>query len=400
MTDDSRPLRVAVVAPIIVRYDAISSSARDTIRALSADPRLMVKHFGCACDFPDIAHRPCGDVSQLLLDPDYQAADVAIFHFGIHHSLFDALLGGSPPVRIVRFHNVTPAQFVGAADVPVIERSLRQIELLRRTDEIWADSTVNAQELLLRGFEPSRIRVIPLVVEDPASATLAQKRTAPVHILYVGRIAPSKGLHDLIPAIAQVDAPRGAMRVTIAGNTAWSDPSYLASLRTLIARHGLSDVVHFAGTVDDAERERLFHDAHVLAVPSYHEGFCRPVAEGLRTGCVPVVYDAYNLPHIAAGLGRVVPAGDIGSLAAAMQDLVRALPAALDRPSERRLPIDRGLVSVLEHAALTQRHVAGFTADTVGSQMRDQVLKLAGCRLSERPDEAVRGREHAYDLQQ
>jgi glycosyltransferase involved in cell wall biosynthesis len=88
----------------------------------------------------------------------------------------------------------------------------------------------------------------------------------PIHVLYVGRIAPSKGLHDLIPAVAQSGLPRGALRVTIAGNTAWSDPSYLMRPNDLIARHDLEDVVRFIGTIDDAERQRLFHVAHILAM--------------------------------------------------------------------------------------------------------------------------------------
>ena len=361
----------------MVRYDAISLAARDTVRALAADPRVEVQHFGLACDFPEIAHRHCGDVSHLLLDPAYQAADAAIFHYGIEHSLFDALLTGGPPIRIVRFHNVTPAHLVSAADVPVIERSLRQIETLRRADEIWADSPANAQALLDRGFDPACLRVIPLVVEDPEFADLADKQGTPVEILYLGRIAPSKGLHDLIPAIVQARLPHGAIRVTVAGNTAWSEPSYLARLRGLIAQHDLAGVVNFAGTIDDAERERLLHAAHVLAIPSYHEGFCRPVAEGLRAGCVPLVYDAYNLPHIAAGLGRVVPTGDIAALAAALRDLVQALPAALALPTEPLLSLDRGPTSVAAFSDLAHRHTAHYAFDVVSARMRERLWQLA-----------------------
>ncbi|HUB48839.1 MAG TPA: glycosyltransferase [Acetobacteraceae bacterium] len=360
----------------MVRYDAISLAARDTVRALAGDPRFEVRHFGHVCDFPEVVHRSCDDVSDLLLDPAYQAADAAIFHFGIEHSLFNALLAGGPPVRIVCFHNVTPARFVGAGDVPVIVRSLRQIEILRHADEIWAVSATNAQELLARGFNPTRIRIIPLVVEDPARAELVNKQFEPVQVLYLGRVAPSKGLHDLIAAVSQTKLPRGAVRVTIAGNMAWSDPGYLSRLRGLIAQYDLTEVVHFAGMIDDAERERLLHAAHVLAIPSYHEGFCRPVAEGLRAGCVPLVYDAYNLPHIAAGLGRVVPTGDIGAFAAAMADLVRTLPAAIEHSTEPLLLLDRGPTSVTAFSDLAQRHTANFAFKTVGDQMRDRLLQL------------------------
>lgn len=378
MTLDKRPLQVAVVAPIMVRHDAISLAARDTVRAFAADPRFTVKHFGCAMEYHGIAHRPCADVAQLLLDPAYQAADAAIFHFGIYHNLFDALLAGGPPLRIVCFHNVTPARFVGDAELPAIEHSFRQIELLRRADEIWAVSPTNAQELTDRGFDPARLQVIPLVVEDPERASLADKQAAPVRVLYVGRIVPSKGLHDLIAAIARAGTAHGTVQVTIAGNTDWSDPAYVARVHELIARYDLADIVRFVGRVEDAERDRLFHAAHILAIPSYHEGFCRPVAEGLRGGCVPLAYDGYNLPHVIAGLGRTVPTGDVSALAAAMADLVESLPAALQRPTEALLALDRGPTSVAEFDDMARRHTDGFAFEAVGAQMRQRVLACMG----------------------
>jgi glycosyltransferase involved in cell wall biosynthesis len=376
VTARGRRIRIAVVAPIMVRFDAISLAARDTIRAFAEDPRFEVMHFGCTCSYPEVAHRPCADVSELLLDPAYQTADAAIFHFGIYHSLFDALLAGGPPVRIVRFHNVTPARFVGASDVPVIERSLSQIDTLRYADEIWADSQSNADELLGRGFEPARLRIIPLAVEDPGPATLAGKPAGTVRVLFISRIAPSKGTHDLVSAVARTRLPHQSLRVYIAGNTAWADPSYLARLQDLIGKLGLEQVVRFIGTVGDEEREQLFHDAHILAMPSYHEGFCRPVVEGLRAGCVPLVYDAYNLPHVAARLGRVVSPGDIAALSLAMTELGSAIPDALSRPNEPLLPIDRGMTSVKEYAALAGKHTATFNFSSVALQMRQRLRRL------------------------
>ena len=380
MIEGQRPLRIAVVAPIMVHYDAISLAARDTVRTFSADPRFTVRHFGTACHFSGIPHRHCGGVSDLLLDAEYRAADVAIFHFGIHHGVFDALLAGGPALRIVRFHNVTPVRFVGPKDVPVVERSLRQIEILRRAQEIWADSPSNARDLLERGFDPCRVRVIPLVVEDPSPSKLEDKPHDAVRVLYVGRFAPSKGLHDLVAAVGRL--PRGAVRLTLAGNTTWSDPAYLAHVRALIVQFGLQDVVDFAGMVDDTERERLFRAAHILAIPSYHEGFCRPVAEGFHAGCIPLVYDAYNLPHIAAHLGRVVPPGDIGALAAALGDLATSIPAALTSPSEPLLALDRGMTSAAVFTELAHSHVAAYSYETVVAAMQDRVLRLADTAAS------------------
>jgi len=378
MSAPAGPLRVAIVAPVMVKYDAISASVRDTMRALAGDRGFTPMFFGCTCDYCDVVFHRCRDVSDLLIDPDYLNSDIAIFHFGMYNNLFDALAAGGPPIRIVHFHNVTPACFVSEADRPAIARSLAQIDVLRRADEIWADSPTNARELLDRGFDPARIQILPIVVDKPAPANLADKAATPIELLYIGRIVPAKGLHDLVSAIAGLDLAAGTVRVSIVGNTAWSETSYLEKIRAQIGQHGLGDVVRFVGTVDDAERERLFHAAHILVIPSYHEGFCRPVVEGLRTGCVPVVYDGYNLPHIAAGLGRVVPTGDVPALTAAIRELVNILPTALAQPEAVLLDLDVGKVSIKEFTRLAQNHTAAFAFDAIGTQIRQRLLRIAG----------------------
>ncbi|MDX8531113.1 glycosyltransferase family 4 protein [Mesorhizobium sp. VK25D] len=378
MRIDGQPLRVAVVAPIMVRRDAISLAVRDTMRFLSKKAGFEAIHLGHACEYPEIAHRQRNTSGELLLDPSYYAADAAVFHFGIHHGLFDALLGGGPRTRIVRFHNVTPPHLVRPVDIPVVERSLRQIEILRRADEIWADSPSNAEYLLERGFDPDKIRVIPLVVEDPACSSLAEKAKDHISVLFVGRIAPSKGIHDLIKAIARASAVRKMLRVTIAGNMHWSDPAYVRELQSLVGEHHLESVVSFTGTIDDVERDRLFRDAHIVAIPSYHEGFCRPVAEGFRAGCVPLVYDAYNLPHIANRLGCVVPTGDVEALAAGLSKLVLAQLDGMAKPDDPVLPLDRGPTSVHEFDHLAQQWVQEFTFERIAARTRERLLRLAG----------------------
>jgi glycosyltransferase involved in cell wall biosynthesis len=371
------------VAPIIVRHDAISLAVRDTMRLLSREAGFAAIHLGHACQYPEIAHRQRNTSGELLFDPGYYTADAAIFHFGIHHSLFDALLGSGPRAKIVRFHNVTPPHLVRPADMPLVERSLRQIEILRRADEIWADSPSNAEYLLQRGFDRGKIRIIPLVVEDPVPSKLAEKAKDRISVLFVGRIAPSKGIHDLISAVAHSSAVRNMLHVTIAGNMHWSDPAYVRELQSLIEKHRLESVISFTGTIDDAERDRLFRDAHIVAIPSYHEGFCRPVVEGFRAGCVPLVYDAYNLPHIANCLGTVVPTGDVEALAAGVSNLVFALSHGMASPDEPVLPLDRGPTSVHEFDQLAQQWTQEFTFDRVAAETRGRLVQLLANGVAE-----------------
>src|SRR6202043_3658998 len=156
-----------------------------------------------------------------------------------------------------------------------------------------------------------------------------QQPAPPVRLLSVGRLVRSKGVLDLIEAVDLMRA-RAAVpfRLDIAGNEDFSDPAYVADVKAAVRERGLSDLVRFLGAVDDERLSKLYHAAHILAVPSYHEGFCRPVVEGLRAGCVPVGYAAYNLPHVAHGLGRMVPVGDRSALATALGELIAALAPA------------------------------------------------------------------------
>jgi glycosyltransferase involved in cell wall biosynthesis len=190
-----QPLKVVLVAPVVTRYDAISAAAHDTYQVLSAEPDIEINLLTWHNDYPGIQTRIVRDVADLLLEKDFLAADAILYHFGIYTTLFDAMLVGNGRARqIVRFHSITPARFLN-------DRSYRQLANLHCVDEIWADSIVNAEELLSRGFDPAKLRVVPLAVESPGLALLSEKHTSVMELLFVGRFFPSKGILDLVQAI-------------------------------------------------------------------------------------------------------------------------------------------------------------------------------------------------------
>src|SRR5262245_49789305 len=76
---------------------------------------------------------------------------------------------------------------------------------LKCLDEIWADSIVNAEELFSRGFDPAMVRILPLAVEPPPLAALAQKRVSPVNLLFVGRTVPSNRSSTVSGSLFQDD---------------------------------------------------------------------------------------------------------------------------------------------------------------------------------------------------
>jgi glycosyltransferase involved in cell wall biosynthesis len=372
------PVRIAVVASVIARHDAISMAAGDTLRAFRDAGGFEVGTFTTRSDFPELGAHVVRDCAALRAHPAFRAADVLIYHFGIFSPLFEAIAAGNGRARqIVAFHNVTPLEYVARDQRPVVERSLRQLESLRHADLLWAVSPTNADALAARRMDPEKIEVIPLAVEHPPTAALDSKPAPPARLLSVGRLVRSKGVLDLVEAVDLVRARTAApFRLDIAGNEDFSDPAYVAEVKAAVCERGLSDLVRLRGAVDDARLSELYHAAHILAVPSYHEGFCRPVVEGLRAGCVPVGYAAYNLPHVAHGLGRMVPSGDRGALATALGELITALAPASGRAHARLLPLDARPLSPAAFDAAAQRYVRDFAFERVAAHMVRSVRAL------------------------
>lgn len=134
-------------------------------------------------------------------------------------------------------------------------------------------------------FPRMRKLVVPLAVEVPQ---IPLERTPQhLHILFVGRLTPIKGIENLIQAFRIIAQSRSGSvaRLTIAGS---GDSDYERELRTLAQRLELTTKVSFVGAVSPEERNRLLQSAMCLVLPSHSENFGMAVAEALAQG-VPVV---------------------------------------------------------------------------------------------------------------
>ncbi len=377
MTSDST--RVAVVCPTFAAYDAIGASARDTYRILSRDRGFEAEVLTLRNDFSDVPANQINGVADLLLHPAFQKAEIIIYHFGIYCELFDALIAAKGrALQVVRFHNVTPPQYIARQNRDVIERSFLQARNLGFADELWADSEVNAQTLLSLGIDRIPIKVLPLAVEEPTLRSLSGKSSLPVNLLFVGRVVQSKGVLDLVNALDVMrDRCTVPFRLQLAGNMEWSDQAYLKQVRNTIATRHMESIVQVLGTVSGETMQDLYHASHILAIPSYHEGFCKPVVEALRAGCIPVGYAAYNLPAISNGLGRMVPTGDIHALSLALEEIIKGVAQSFNKPEDPILPLDRGQTSAHVFDRLASEYVQTFTFDRLASVTIERLRMLA-----------------------
>jgi glycosyltransferase involved in cell wall biosynthesis len=155
-------------------------------------------------------------------------------------------------------------------------------------------------------------------------------------VLYVGRLSSEKGVHVLLEAFARIRerqphatciviGPDWGPERTVRprhGELARLDRDYMAHLRRLAAPHGPRVV--FVGPVPNRELSLYHAVADVVAAPSLLEAFGIPVLEAGASG-VPVVASAIGGLEdtvVPGKTGVIVPPGDAGALATALEDVL------------------------------------------------------------------------------
>ncbi|ADJ16382.1 glycosyltransferase family 4 protein [Halalkalicoccus jeotgali] len=116
----------------------------------------------------------------------------------------------------------------------------------------------------------------------------ARARRDPFEVVFVGNLLPRKSLDALVRGLARVG---GDWHLTVVGTA--GDPAYAAEVRDLVRERGFANRVDFTGWLDDGELAARLGSAHLLAVPSTHEGFGMVYLEGM----------AFGLPALAAASG-------------------------------------------------------------------------------------------------
>lgn len=175
-------------------------------------------------------------------------------------------------------------------------------------------------------------------------------------VLFMGRLAPKKGLDYLVEAVATMD--RSALPpfvVVIAGTGPLAD-----RLHREVRVRGLSEWIVFAGYVAGEEKRDHLEMADVVVVPSIEtasgdaEGFPVVVLEAMAAGVPCVVSDATGADVVVASgtVGFVVPQRDAGRLASAVAE-------ALTLDADRRLTIRRSArtqVGPFDWEPIAERH--------------------------------------------
>ncbi|MBI1737358.1 MAG: glycosyltransferase [Candidatus Rokubacteria bacterium] len=245
---------------------------------------------------------------------------------------------GVPVVQM--FHTLARLKNDAAREPGDREPLLRVAEETRvaaEVDRIVAASEIERAQLVgLYGARFDRISVVPCGVDTelfrPGDTRAARARLGlddrPT-LVYVGRIAPIKGLATLLEAVDRLGAAGRPVRLLVIGGDADDRvDGHEAYVRGLTCRLGLCDDVRFLGAQPQAALRDYYVAADLTIMPSYYESFGMVALEAMACGS-PVV--ASRVGGLATTVrdgftGFLVPEGDPVALAGRIDALLTDAP--------------------------------------------------------------------------
>ena len=229
----------------------------------------------------------------------------------------------------------------------VYDRSAALPGLLRRllfeADAITACSrhTLSEAESFTGVALGERGRVIPNGVCVAELRDAAPARRGRPYVLAIGRHVKQKGFDVLIESWAKLQATVfEPVDLIIAG-----DGPERGSLIAQARDRGVEEVIEFPGRCDRATTASLFAGCLAFVLPSRHEPFGIVNLEAMAAAKPVVATDVGGVAEVveAGATGLLVPAGDSGALAAALNELVTNPRLAADlgrRGAERSVDFD------------------------------------------------------------
>lgn len=202
--------------------------------------------------------------------------------------------------------------------------NLYQRRFLSKADLIVVNSEREWESVRRLGIN-SPVAVIPNgVAMEGWSDSMVRQRTERT-VLFLSRIAPGKGIPELLTAWSRISNKRG-YRLRIVG---FAEEEYGRKMQALIAKLGVESTVSFEGPVYGRDKWQAFFDADYFILPSHSENFGIVVAEALVSGLPVITTDQTPWQFLAqSGAGWICGTG--------AQEVEKAIVTAISLPDEQR----------------------------------------------------------------
>lgn len=187
---------------------------------------------------------------------------------------------------------------------------------------VIAVSYSTAEDLVARGFDASRIRVVPNGVDLQALSPDPHGERFPTPtLLYLGRLKRYKRVDLVIRALARLHVEGVEATLLVAGQGSHQD-----KLKALARTLDLGERVRFLGFVPDDLKLELLRRAWVHVLTSPKEGWGISNLEAAACGTPTVASDSPGLRDsvVDGETGFLVPHGDVPALSARIRTLLQA----------------------------------------------------------------------------
>ena len=267
------------------------------------------------------------------------------------NSLKADVLGGLAARRagvpcVWHVHDRLMPDYLPDAAVAVMRRMCRWLP-----QGVVANSEHTLGTLRLAGKKPARVAYPGVTPPDDPPP----EPGGPAVVGIVGRLAPWKGQHVFLDAMAAVRREMPDVRARLIGSALFGEDEYEAELRRRAARPDLAGGVEFAGFESDvwSALARLTVVVHASTTP---EPFGQVVVEAMAAGRAVVATDAGGVRETVLNgeTGLLVPMGDAGAMAHAIRML-------LQNPARRRAMTEEG-----RERAVQRFHISRTAAECMG----------------------------------
>ena len=203
-------------------------------------------------------------------------------------------------------------------------------EKIRRAQAVVAVSSFGRSQLLRQVSHEHwpKIHVIHCGLEAGFHDNASARSADPRRLVCVGRLCEQKGQLLLLEAVRRLVAQGTKLELVLAG-----DGEMRREIESLIALYKLQHIVRITGWISsDQVREELLA-ARALVLPSFAEGLPVVIMEAMALRRPVISTFVAGIPELihSGEHGWLIPAGDVESLAAAIQNCLEQPVEAMTR---------------------------------------------------------------------
>ena len=329
--------RIAILTPTLSSADAVSNDVlvmQCLLRARGHEVKLFAEH----SNVNDAEVRPVSGARVYLRDGN----DVLIYHHSIGWGSGIDAFKTARSRKIVKYHNVTPAEFfegISPEHYDLCRNGRMQLKDIVDSDaELYLGaSAFNKAELVAAGTPDEKTFVVPpfnlagnLQACEANLDIVDRYNDGTINLLAVAGVRPNKGHASLVEAFATYYYNfNSRARLFMVGTRNKSFHRYENMVRALINYWCLDSRVIFTGEVSNSDLKAYYLLSHALIATSEHEGFCVPLVEAMAMKLPIIGYASTAIPETAENAALIWEERDPYLIAQSVDFLLKNESAAM-----------------------------------------------------------------------